>query len=384
MDERSADDDSIFIKIPNAVWNKSAAESAPESTSAAVKKAGILDKTGLSVVIGKRNSDYGFTDVQSLAFANHEQRMQVLALFRNPALYDSLPDVLDYLFQMGRSTDAELRYFASLAAAELVGVVPFSEVKEGVIARWAKYGSSIVNRTAALALSKIISDERHRTNVLTLLKHWVDVRHHNLTGTALLTYSEVAFLYPEETLDAVQKIVVNEYSLSFVPTVITLSERLYRKQPELVIGRFYKWFEQKDSIDLAVFAAITFLAVADIRDFCGQWTAREYALNLAFALWEGPSVPQRAKLQELTGEAIHEWATTTLLTPADNPARALCVGWFHDLYGKCAATRQNRLEFYLKRWQMGEEVRVAKLNFMRKPESAPATMQDFSLLRPMT
>lgn len=210
------------------------------------------------------------------------------------------------------------------------------------------------------------------------------MRQYHLNNTALLTYFDIAFIHPEETLDAVKKIVVNEYSLSFVLTVVALLERLYRKQPALGIGRLHEWFTQTANNDLVVFAGLTFLELADIRDFCKQ-ARRGNAVRFFFpVLWEGPRVPQRGKLQELTGETIYTWAVATLAMPEKDPTQVQYIVWFHDLYRKCASARQNRLEFYLDRWQIRNEAKVAKLNFARKPATPPITAQDFSRLRPQT
>lgn len=162
------DDDSIVIKIPKSAWQKSAAAPTMQGSPFAAHKAEILQRTGLSVVIGQRNSDYGLTDVGAQRIwrtMNSDYKcLSCCAILPSTA---NFPVCEITRLNWGGSTDAELRYFAALAAAELAAVLPFSELKEELtITRWAKYGSPIVNRSAALALSRIVRDDRHKDTYL--------------------------------------------------------------------------------------------------------------------------------------------------------------------------------------------------------------------------
>ena len=126
----------LVIKIPASLFDKHDEQS--KQTKNIKSDYHFFTRTSIIPIQVKRNSEHGTTEVQSLGFADHDQRLKILELLDTPALYNKLPALLDYIYQLGCEEDGEKRYYAAVAVSELVAKQPFSDLKEAIILPWAK------------------------------------------------------------------------------------------------------------------------------------------------------------------------------------------------------------------------------------------------------
>lgn len=365
MSEETSTGDEILIKIPRSVWDKSASQQAG-SVSDAYDYSEIFVRTGVRVISGKRNSNHGLTQIQTLAIPVKEQKDKILQLLDNPALYSHLPKLFDCLYEMGRANDGEVRFFAAMAVVELARFFPFTDLNNAVIAPWAKDTLDSVNKLAALTLVNLIQKNIYRSDVLNLLRNWIHIYNVNFVNTALTTYFSIAKEYPDEVLEGIKIILLGNHATLLIPQALTLLEWLYLHEPIRVVNTMYDWSTSSSSGDLLLFTALTFLSVVEINDLVTDASARARAVEMTYRLWEDLRMPQHLHLEQLTTDAVLSWAEMVLCLDANDSKKQLGIQFFHELYNKCATAKRNRLDFHLKRWQKLETMKQQRANKWQK------------------
>jgi hypothetical protein len=382
MSEEMNETDELLIKTLKYFLSKSVSKDVESQVDDIRTESEILNRTGVHIISGQRHSEHGPTLVQTLAFPQKEQRLKVLELFNNPALYKRIPDLLQYIYDLGKDADGETRYFASLAITELAVCFPFIDLKEAVIKKWARHEYSTVNKAAALTLVGILQKDLYKKDILFLLKHWIDNQNLRLVDTALTTYFEVAKIYPQETLDSIKIILLKRHAMFLVPKALALLEWLYLNEPLLTTDTLYEWFSSTQNDNLVVFSALTFLSIVDVRDFTKNDKTCIHVVDFIYQLWENIRIPQRQHMQQATTDALLGWAETTLHLDKNNPIQPQCLHFFHRLHRKCETTRQNRLDFHLRRWQRNEEAKWKRLHRLQPEKFTVINQLDFLSLIP--
>lgn len=359
MPHENDNSDEILIKIPRSAWDKSASQE-NQSTPKIVDSFELFSRTGVQVISGKRNSEHGATQIQTLAIPNKEQKDKVIRLLDNPVLFARLPKLLSYLYSLGRGGDGEVRFFAAMAVVTLADHFPFVDLKDAVISPWARDAQGSVNRLAALTLVNLLQKDVHKNDVLNLLKHWIHINNLDLVNTALTAYFAIAKQYPREALEAIKLILLEQHAIILIPQALTMLEWLYLHEPVRVVNTFYDWLSSSKNDAFLLFTASTFLSVVEIKDIAGDNLARSHAVEFVFRLWEDTKLPLHLNLQEMATEAIADWAKDTLRMTDGSTEKEACRQFFHELFAKCATARNNRLVLHLQRWQKIEQLKNSR------------------------
>lgn len=371
MAEEPLEKDDFIIKIPKHIWDNLAGS---PPNKAKRSNFDILERTGVRITLGERNIEYGETQIQTFIVENEEYRSKILRLLNNPALYAHTPKILQYIYQMGCDSDGEKRYFASMAVSELSTCFPFTDLETNILSEWAKSPLFVANCSAALALAHMIENSRNEQTVLNLLRCWSQRSSVRLVNTILLALDEISKKYPQESLDAIENILLKKEALLLYSTVGVLSyshdegnsikvswetmirrvfglvEELYIDHTLKVIETLYKWFQSRKNSNLAIFASTIFLSVTNVKDIAANEVERAKTITYLFELWEDKKLPGHHQLQRITTYAVYNWATAVLEMKIEDSSRILCIQFFHDLYKKYADAKQNRLDFHLRRW----------------------------------
>lgn len=370
MNNKIIETDDFIIKIPKYIWTGIADLQANKGKK---EDFDILERTGVSVTLIERNSAYGKIQLQTFTLEEKEQREKILDLLNNPSLYAQISKIFHYIYEMGCHSDSEKRDFAARSISILSNYFPFVNLEEDILSKWAKASSLYANQSAALALVQMIQHDQHANYAIDLIKQWSSKSHIRFVNTALMVY-ETANIKPSEILVAIKNILLNDRNpLSQTSEILEGSDALessaklswekvtlrnfwlirdlYLTHSLNVIEALYEWFQNRTKPSLTMFAAITFLSIISIKDIAGDDTKRTKTVAYLYDLWEDKSVPEHRQLQALTTNTIHTWAETVLKMAMDDPDRASCQQFFYNLYERCAAARQNRLDFHLRRWQ---------------------------------
>lgn len=362
--------DDFIIRIPKHIW-----KGITDWQASKEKKADfdIFERTGVSIALIERNSTYGKTQVQTLALEKEEYREKILDLLNTPPLYDKISKIFCYIYEMGCDADSEKRYFAARSVSMLSNHLPFTYLEEAILSKWAQGSPLRANQSAALALVQMIQNGQHPKDAINLVKHWSRKPHIRFVNTALMVY-ETTPIEPSKILVEAKNILLNEkiiFSSSsevlegsdvgesnaklswekITLRIFWLIRELYLVHSMNVIEPLYEWFQDRTKPSLAMFAAITFLSITSIKDIANDESTRAKTVTYLYDLWEDQSAPEHQQLQQLTTDTIHTWAEIVLKMAMEDPDHASCRQFFHDLYKKCAAAKQNRLDFHLRRWQ---------------------------------
>lgn len=372
MASKASEADDFIIKIPKHLW-KDAESVHPDKT----KKIGfdILVRTGVSVVLGKRDTGYGETEIQTFALGAKEYRENVLRLLSNPALYTHTSKILQYIYEMGCDSDGEKRYFASVAISELSNCFPFADLETTILTKWARGSTFNANRSAALALVHMIENSPNQHNALNLLKFWSRQSNVHLVNTIILVLYESAKKYPQESLEAIESILLDKEALlrytsvgvlsysfgedhsikisweAMIWKIFRLIEELYVEHALRVIETLYQWFQNRKNPNLAIVASIAFLSITSVKDIATDEVKRTKVVVYLYELWEDKKLLAHPQLQQRTTNVVYQWAKIILEMKKDDPNQLLGRQFFHDLYKKCESAKQNRLHFHLVRWQ---------------------------------
>lgn len=369
--------DDLIIKIPRHIWT--IGNVLPESRE---KKADfdVLERIGIHIALTERESAYGKTKIQTFALEDDDGK-KIVELLNNSILYERIPKIFDYICKMGQASasdnngnDNETRDFAAMSVSILSEYFPFDELERGILTKWARRMSPRSNRSAALALVKIIKYRRHQEDVINLLNYWSCQPRIGFANTVLLTYSEIVDTHPNDTLNIIKNIFSNEEKIvrssqealslsddreygtrmswrTIASKISQLTKDLYLNHPVNVIDILHQWFRERSNYNLTIFAALTFLSIIDLCDIAKDGEKRAKTIAYIYDLWEDKEVPEHEQLQQLNTKSVYSWAKTVLEMESTESDRTCCQQFFHELYQKCASARQNRLDFHLRRWQ---------------------------------
>ncbi|MCP4119148.1 MAG: hypothetical protein GY737_27835 [Desulfobacteraceae bacterium] len=353
--DKAANENGIEIKISSSVLNQSKGIDSEQTKKQHVD---FFSRTQISPVDVKRYTELGASKVRSLGFREDEQRQTVLKLLESYPLSNRLPEILSFIQTMGADEKPEIRHYAASAVSSLSVRLPFLDLKEAVIAPWAKSKSSVIRESAAIVLSQLILDEQHKNQVLSLLKHWVNVNNKSLTDTALYTFTMTAASYPNEAFDAIGKILKAGRFLHY-PDITDLFGLLYEKFPQLAVKRMYQWLKPFEKSDLCLISAIFFLLFVQFEDVTSDAETGQKAAEIIVALWDTPKHPGLRGMHENVTRLVETWAGRALKngintgSRKDNPDQL----FFNTLHQQFEG-RRNRLAFHLERW---ERNRVRKM-----------------------
>jgi hypothetical protein len=353
MSENDNDVDGLVIRIPSSFFEKK--EAAESEASRITGDYHFFERTNIAPIRVKRNTEHGLSEIQSLGFKEQDQRLKVFDLLDTPTLYNRMPALLNFIYQLGCEPDGEKRYYASVAVGELACKQPFVDLKEHVILPWAKSSQPLVRVSAALALSYLLEQERYITDVLMLLKHWASIKS-ALTDTALLTYYWVSQSYPDESFEAV-KTILSQGRIFYYPRIIDIFGNIYDFDPALAIEKLHEWLIPTTHSDLCWMAGLLFFTIVRLDDVAEDDDLRKKVVEMIFTLWDDSRMPMHQEMQEQTTSKVESWAREALaLWDKDNPEtfetyRVL----FQELYQRYEGQRRNRLKFHLDQWQKYRE-----------------------------
>lgn len=346
--DKAANENGIEIKISSSVLNQ---PKGTESEQTKKQHVDFFNRTRISSVNVKRYTEFGTSRVRSLAFKEKEQRQRVLKLLDSYPLSNRLPEVLSFIQMMGADENSEMRYFAASAVNSLSVELPFLflDLKEAVIAPWAKSNASAVRQSAAIALSQILKEEQYKNQVLSLLKHWVNGKNISLTDTALNTYTRTAAFYSNEAFDAIEKVLKDSRFVHY-PEITDLFDLLYEKFPQLAVKRIYQWLNPLENTDLCLISAIFFLLFIQFEDVTSDAETGQKAAEIIITLWDNPKHPGIREMYENVSQLVETWAGCTLKNGMntgahkDNPDYL----FFNTLHQQFKG-RRNRLAFHLEK-----------------------------------
>lgn len=352
--------DEFVIKIPASMFGQQKDVEGGERPKP-VNDYHFFARTNITPVQVKRNSEHGLTAIHSLAFARQDQREKVLNLLLTPVLYDILPSLYNYIFQLGCDPEMEKRFYAAIAVGQLVTKLPFIDLKQHIILPWAKINRPNTQLTASLALSYMLEHDLHKSDVLMLIRHWVSNPNPALKNTALLTYYWLAQSYPNDTLEAI-RVILSKKKISDYPKVIDLFAITYDLDPAQAIEHLHNWLMQTKNILLCWMAGLLFFSVVRLNDVTDSDELCTKAIDMTFTLWDDPKMPMRLEMQEQTTLKVERWAREAL---AANSAENIETfesyrKFFRGLHQKYQGHRRNRLENQLQRWQKGQERKLAR------------------------
>jgi hypothetical protein len=349
---------------------KPGAEELPDKTiprSTLKDESNLLQQTNVKVVIDTQYTEHGQTQVQTLAFAEPDQRGKVLRLL-NQSLNNWLPELYEYLFELGSSLDAGERRCAALAVAELMCKLSFVDLKNRVLLPWAKQKVHYVDTPASQTLALVALDAHHQREALNLLRHWISVNNFPLNVTALLTYLRIGLSHPDETLAMIRKILDKKrLELQLPPVVISSIVRsIYALYPELVIEYLHEWIVDSDTKQeefLRHEASRLFLSTVRPSDIPSDdiRNTRSNVVDLIFTLWAGISMQNRSGIQRGTTNLVKRWAEEAIEAQLYEPALFTTYHrLFADLDERYAREKtENRLEFYLSKWGLYDRILAA-------------------------
>ncbi|MDG4550772.1 MAG: hypothetical protein P9F19_15795 [Candidatus Contendobacter sp.] len=343
----------FVIKIPRSLFDRGN-DSTPDKRTELDHRS--LERCGLVSTEVERSSEHGVTQVKSLGFADDVYCQRVLDLLDGPALFSKLPELFALLRNLGIDVDAEKRYFASTAVTQLLRTQPFSDLKTEIILPWANSEFGWARQSASIALAGAIEGERYRSEVLTLLKHWISNDNIFLTDCALLTFYHEARSVVMEALDAIGKI-VSTGQFHHIPWVLDIFEVVYDAKPSSAIERLHTWMFPVAQSDFCWIAGGLVLNFLRIGDFVADAQSRRLVVDMIHALWDDPRFPFHQQAQEQTTETIRKWAKDALELwgKESEKMRDGFRAFFCELHEKYKGARRNRLDFYLRRWHLQEE-----------------------------
>jgi len=344
----------LVIKIPASLLEKQDERS--KQTSEVKNDYNFFRRTGIIKIQVDRNSEHGITKVQSLGFADHDQRLNVLELLDTSTLYNKLPKLLDYIYQLGCERDGEKRYYAAVAVSELATKQPFLDLKEGVILPWAKSDKPWIRISASVALSQVLKHERYKSEVLMLLRHWISIDNPMLTDTALSTFFGIADSHSNETLEAISTILKTGKIFHYL-SAIDLFGIVYDISPTPSIEKLHSWLLPVTNSDICLVAGLMFLIYIQLDDAAKVEGTRKNVVEMIFDLWENPIMPLHQEIQEQTIIKVEKWAREVIALWNKESPEVLesYLALFHELYWKYKGQRRNRLEYHLQRWKSNRE-----------------------------
>lgn len=368
MANRETDAEDLVVRIPASLLNpKRTGELAAQGAQHPVCS---FEKCGIIPYRVKRTSEHGVTEAASLGFGEHARRHRVLALLDTPFLYSRIQKLLDYVCSLGLAGNSQQRYYAACAVSELVSTQPFLELKDAIILAWASNENPDVRGAAGIALGRIGKQERHRSEVLLLLRHWLSNSNLLLVDTALAASFWLAATCPAEVLESIRALVIAGHH-QFYPEVIDLFGEVSCASLHCAIHHLHRWLFPMSNPDLACMAALLFLIHVRLDDWAKDEQDRQKIVEIIFDLWENASLPLHHYLQEQTTAKVESWAKE-IIRVGNREESAVVPGYrefFHELFRKYNGRPRNRLQFHLDRWQRRREREDAQIGRRQKASS---------------
>jgi hypothetical protein len=313
-----------------------------------------FERTGVFPIQVERYSEHGKTPIQSLGFDGDDQRLAALRLLNLPDLYALLPAICDHILQMGNAADAEHRYFAAAAAAQLVRVQPFADIKRRIIAPWAQAESHRCRFSASVALAECLEIKQARADALALAHHWCTCDNILLADVAMAGFYWSSGRYPDEALGAIQDVVCSLAPWQFLLDGIRrLFGSVYDAEPQRSIEYLSRWIETSSDDTLRWLAVVLVLDFLRIEDVAADDEARTRSIDLLFRMWEGLGLEFDALIQEETTFKIKDWAERTIALWHKEKAEVMSGyrALFIELERRYQGRSRNRLKRELERWQ---------------------------------
>ena len=320
----------------------------------------------------RRESPQGEVTIQSLSFGADEQRLRVLGLLTTHGVYEKLPGLEKYIYDLGCNDDAEIRYFAALAVGQLVRVFPFFDLTQSIVEPWAINGDQDVRMVAAIALQDVVKSGVSIEDVLNLIEHWVAIGRPRLIDTGLLALQQIGNICPEKTLGVIKKVASNG-SFGNVIMVIAVAERLYKETPCLVVERLCSWLKPSSSDSLRWLAVLLFRCIVKLDDIVNQDELYTDISESVVLMWEDSSIPFHESVHEEITDIVRQMAVKALGSYENDKSQwDKYLALFHTIYGKFEG-RRNVLDFYLRRWA-DEHSRLQKLHERHQLEHLEAVV----------
>nr|NJM03617.1 hypothetical protein [Desulfobacula sp.] len=343
------DTDGIVIKIPRSMLDKHSDRN--NETPKTKRDHDFYHKTNIRSISVDRFSEHGATQVQSIDFIKEDQRGKVLELLDGPNLYKRLPNLFEYIYQLGCENSLEKRHFAAISVSELSAKQPFLDLKEAIILPWALDENPEVHYSVATALSHFIKQKQNKQEVLTLLKHWVSLDNPMLINSAILTFHLIASLQPDEALGAIGTI-LKTGSIIHYQQIDDLFGVVYSYFPSLAIKQLCNWLVPVSDSELCWMSGVLFLCWVELGDTIEDEENRKQVVEIVFTLWDNPKMPLHEEMQKQTTNIIERWASETIekMNKESSSFPKLHQDFFHQLYRKYDGKKKNRLDFYLHLW----------------------------------
>lgn len=406
MDEQPNGPREIPIKISVSVEQPETKTVSEESGEKSQEPAGLKDGTLLhqqcNIVFApaERQTEHGLTKIQVVQFADPDQRQKVLRLFNNPTLYRKLPQLYSYFREL---KNGEQLYYAAVAVSELADVIPFVDLKGGILSPWAKSEDGRQREAAALALRYTADHDTLQPEALSLLKYWLTIDSPTFNKTALRAYQLIGPVHPDATLIAIREAVIaksrmltrqaqsildvfNQVSAAvqvwqLIEQVVFIVDKIYSLYPYKLVKHLHSWLigdssQQKAELELLRYiAAMLFTIVVRLEDFVfGEEESKDtykQLVDITFTLWEDSSLPMHDEVYNDTTELVKSWAEQALRMCTENKDKETCKAYkqfFHRLYQRYENKRRNRLVANLQRWQRFRE--MERQRSQRKMEMA--------------
>lgn len=374
MTGQENDKDGLVIKIPTSIFKKH--DNLSKDTPKPANDQDFFRLTNIVPIKVKRNSEHGTTEVQSLRFVSPDQHLKIFELLDRIGLYNKLPKLFDYIYQLGCESDGEKRYYAASAVSKLATKLPFLDLKEAIILPWAKNERAEIRNSASMALSELIKHERYKQEVLTLLRHWINIDNPMLNDSALLSFFWIADSHPNETLEVISTILRIGRILHY-QMVTEIFGKVYDSSPGISIEQLYKWLLPIRNSDICLIAGLLSAIFLKLDDVAKNEDTYKKVVEMIFELWDNPKMPLHREMQQQTTLMLQRWASEAVEQMNKESflnTRNYQV-LFHELYKKYEyECKRNRLEFYLQKWER------ARLRELEKKQLADANKKQDNLL----
>lgn len=304
----------------------------------------------LKIVSAKRNSEFSWTDVETVIFKFTGYRNELLKIIKDD-LHRSL---FDFILKLGGDSNFEKRSFAVNAVVALSETHLFIELYD-IITGWAKKADRLTQQSAAAALSRIIRQEKWKKEAFMLINSWIRKENNKfLNITSILTYYFIADKEPKEAIDAIEgSLTKKEPILLF--KINDVAAKVYRKDSRLFIDYIDNWMRDERGL-LRQQAGVWFLRFVELRDSVTDDLVREKIVEIASVLWQDSKMPMSRKMQREMEAKMRGWAEEALSALENDEQEEFlrCQAFFYGLYQKC----REELDYYVKQWQEYSEKQV--------------------------
>jgi hypothetical protein len=317
----------------------------------------LLKLANLTKISGERNTEHGKSLVQIIDFREEGQREKIIRMLADH-YSEVLWKILPYLRELGRHPRAEIRWRAAESVGELM-CEDFIRVKEEVLIPWAMHWSPIVNANVGLALEMVAKDDRYASNVKALLKHWVTVSNPDLNWTALASSVPLCSLWPEDTLEFIEKSIRRGQIGLLALSIYVIRELCRTGHTDKALARLSEWIQRKrEEHALRTGAAIIFFEGIELSHISEKKALMNCAAEILLTSLEDRSLDNEGTYRSLALEMLHQWLQSTM---DDKTKLGTVEKLFMQIYKRSSDRGQERLEFNVSRWSRTTEGKDAKI-----------------------